>query len=82
MESMPGQNGSGIYREMLDIFVYDAADKIRKPAADAIHSFVSGDESAVLMKVAESLTHVPGINIKEGRRKIADKLIEENKYTF
>ena len=30
MESMKGATAAGIYRDILDVFVYDAADKIRK----------------------------------------------------
>ena len=33
-------------------------------------------------RAIETLTAVAGINVKEARRKIADKLIEENCYKF
>jgi alkylation response protein AidB-like acyl-CoA dehydrogenase len=82
MESMAGNDPAGIYRSILDVFVYDAADKIRKPAADAINSFSSGDMNSTYYKVVETLTKVPGINVKESRRTIADKLIEDNCYKF
>ncbi len=82
MESMNGVDAYGIYRTMLDSFIYDASDKIRKPAADAVYSFASTEMSATYKKVVETLTLVPGINIKEARRKIADKLIEANCYKF
>ncbi|MCX6268357.1 MAG: acyl-CoA dehydrogenase family protein [Bacteroidetes bacterium] len=82
METIKGIDPAGIYRSMLDVFVYDAADKIKKPAADAINSF-SGPELYVSYKhTIEALTNVPGVNIKEARRKIADQLIEDNRYKF
>ena len=67
---------------MLDVFVYDAADKIRKSAWDAINSFATDEMQNTYKNVIETLTTVPGINIKEARRKVAEKLIEDNCYKF
>ena len=82
MEAMKGVDPAGILRSMLDVFVYDAADKIRKPATDAINSFASPELSGTYKNVIETLTNVPGINVKDARRKVADKLIEDNCYKF
>ena len=82
METMKGIDPAGIYRAMLDVFVYDASDKIRKPATDAVNSFASGENLATYKKVIENLTSVPGVNVKDARRKIADRLIEDNCYKF
>jgi len=71
-----------IYRAMLDVFIYDAADKIRKPAADAINSIIAPDLSKIHTQVIETLTGVPGVNVKDARRKIAEKLVEDNCYKF
>jgi len=70
------------YRCILDVYVYDAADLIRKSALDAIHSFASGDFLERLTSAIEKLTKVSGVNVKEARRKIADKLIADNLYKF
>ena len=82
MEMINGIDPSGLYRSMLDVFVYDAADNIRKPAADALNSFATSNVQSTYKKVVETLTNVTGINVKEARRKIADKLIEDNCYKF
>ncbi|MCX6305547.1 MAG: acyl-CoA dehydrogenase family protein [Bacteroidetes bacterium] len=82
MEAIKGEDPSGLYRAILDVFVYDAADKIRKPAADAINAFVSPEVNGNYKHVTENLTCVAGINVKEARRKVADKLIEDNCYKF
>jgi alkylation response protein AidB-like acyl-CoA dehydrogenase len=82
METITGVDPAGIYRAMLDVFVYDAADRIRKPAFDAINSYVSQGVYGSYKKAIETLTGVPGINVKDARRKIADKLIEDNSYKF
>ena len=82
MENIKGVDPSGIYRAMVDIFIYDAGDKIRKPAADAVNSFSAPVFNGQYKQVIEILTTVEGINVKDARRKIADKLIEDNCYKF
>ena len=82
MEFIKGVDHSGIYRKMLDVFVYDAADKIRKPAQDAINSFADSNNLVKYKNAVEILTNVRGINVKDARRAISDKLIEDNCYKF
>jgi hypothetical protein len=82
METIKGTDPAGMYRSMLDVFVYDAADKIRKPATDAVNSFASVEATATYKRAIEILTTVPGFNVKDARRKVADKLIEDNCYKF
>lgn len=71
-----------IYKEILNVNVYDASEKVRKNAYDAIYSYASAEETPALIKAIEALTRVEGINVKESRRKIADKLITDNAYQF
>jgi len=82
LETLKGKDANALYRDILDVFVYDAADKIRKAAQDAVFSFAAADEAGGLVKAIEALTSVKGINVKDARRRIADKLIEENCYKF
>ncbi|MFO7669794.1 MAG: acyl-CoA dehydrogenase family protein [Bacteroidales bacterium] len=82
MEALKGESYSRIYREMADVFVYDAAARIRKFALDTTYSFAYGEVRDQLVKGIDLFTAVAGVNVKEARRKIADKLIEENKYCF
>jgi alkylation response protein AidB-like acyl-CoA dehydrogenase len=82
MESIKVINSEDVYRTMLDVFLYDAADKIRKPATDAINSYVSTEQYSKYQKVIATLTCVPGLNVKDARRRIADKLIADNCYKF
>ena len=79
---MIGANPSDLYRKMLDVFVYDAADKIRKPAMDALNSFIDAAGIARYKAAVAMLTDVDGVNVKETRRAVADKLIEDNDYKF
>ena len=71
-----------IYKDMLDVFVYDTVNKVRKWAMDAIYSCVEEDEAMRIMNAINTLTYIKGLNVKEARRRIAAKLIEDNTYKF
>jgi alkylation response protein AidB-like acyl-CoA dehydrogenase len=71
-----------VYRDILDVNIYDTAEIVRKSAYDAIYSFASVETAPALIKAADVLTSVRGINVKDSRRRIADKLIEDNHYSF
>jgi len=82
MEAMKGEEACKIYRDMADVFVYDAAARIAKFARDTTYSFAYGEVRDLLEKGISHFTRVAGVNVKEARRRIADMLIEENKYCF
>ena len=84
IEKLNAKPSLGLYRDMADIQVYDAASRICKSALDALYSVANPDANAncKLVKTIESLTTVAGINVKEARRRIANKLIEDNIYKF
>ena len=70
------------YKDILDIYVYDSADAIQKCGRDAINAFVTGDEQQQLLRRIEQFSCVKPFNSKEARRRIALRLIEENKYCY
>lgn len=77
------QKGEGAVSYEMDImntFLYDAADSINKFAKDAINSFAEGDEQRMMLMGAKRFTKVTAFNTKEARRRIADTLIEQGKY--
>jgi hypothetical protein len=83
IEKLEGLNGMReVYRDMLNVFVYDASSLIRKNAKDAIYSVAEGEEAEKLVKAVKTLTRVEGVNVMAARRNIAAKLIEENEYKF
>lgn len=82
LEALRGEEQTKIYHDILDAFVYEAAARIRKSATDAIVAFAEGGEYTRLMKAVELLTSVKPVNVKNARRRIAAKLIEDNKNTF
>lgn len=83
IEKLEGLNGMReVYRDMLNVFVYDASSLIRKNAKDAIYSVAEGEEAEKLVKAIKTLTRVEGVNVMAARRNIAAKLIEENEFKF
>lgn len=71
-----------VYKNIIDVFLYDASSKISKFAKDAIYSFSEGEVKDVLLKGVDYYTTIKGVNTREARRRIADKLIADNKYNF
>jgi len=81
-EEILGQDVS-LNKDMLDVLVYDAAEFIRKQAKDCVNSFIEDkDESKLYRKGIKHYSCAKGVNVKAARERIADKLIEENKYCF
>jgi alkylation response protein AidB-like acyl-CoA dehydrogenase len=80
LESLKGN--FPVYRDILDVNIYDTAEILRKSGYDAINSFASPEAAPSLIKAIDTLTRVRGINVKEARRRIADKLIVDNSYKF
>jgi alkylation response protein AidB-like acyl-CoA dehydrogenase len=77
-----GEENVGLFKDMLDVYAYDAAALLRKAGMDAVNSMAEGDEYSLLMKGIEYYTQTDPVNTKDARRRIADKIIEENKYVF
>ncbi|MCD4665029.1 MAG: hypothetical protein K8R68_07130, partial [Bacteroidales bacterium] len=82
LEAMKGEEAVRNYKDMLDVYVYDSACNINKYAKDAINSFVTGKEQEIMLDRIDILSKVCPVNVKEARRRIADKLIDENKYCY
>jgi len=80
--SMKGEEACKEQLDVLRVFLYDAADRLSKSGMDAINSFAQGDEQRMLLMGLKRFTKVEPLNVKESRRRIAAKLISENKYCF
>jgi alkylation response protein AidB-like acyl-CoA dehydrogenase len=72
----------GLYKDMLNVFLYDAADRIHKNGKDAINAFAEGDEQRMILMGLKRFTKSPSYNSKEARRRIANHLIEMKQYPF
>jgi len=83
IEKLEGIKGPGsVYKDILEVNIYDTSDIVRKSATDAVCSFAAAESLPALVKAVVVLTKVRFFNIKDARRRIADKLIEDNSYRF
>lgn len=63
-------------------YMHKAAEICNKAGKEAIYSFAEGDEQRMMLLGLKRFTKLDPVNLKEIRRKIAGKLLAENKYPF
>ncbi len=68
--------------DMLKVCIYDSCDEINKAGKDAINSFAEGDQAKMMLMGLKRFTKHNGVNVKELRRRIAEKLINKNEYCY
>ncbi len=71
-----------VYKSILNVLMQDTAGRVYKSAFDAIGSFAEDEQKEQLYKAIRTITDIYPVNVKEERRKIADKLIDEGRYNF
>jgi alkylation response protein AidB-like acyl-CoA dehydrogenase len=77
------QRGEAACQYEIDItrtYLYDAADHIGKFGKDAVNAFAGGDEQRMMLLGLKRFTKIEPFNSKEAKRRIAGKLIADNKY--
>ncbi len=77
-----GAAATSLQTDMMRTYVFDAADRINKNANDAVNAFADGDELRLMQMAIKRFTRAGPFNTKAARRRIADKMIEENGYCF
>jgi alkylation response protein AidB-like acyl-CoA dehydrogenase len=82
MSDKIGQESSAIQIDMMHCYLNDAVDKINKSGKEAINAFASGDEQRMMLLGLKRFTKSDPFNSKQARRRIADKLIFDGKYSF
>ena len=71
-----------VYRDMLRVFIFDAADRIAKNGKDAISSYATGDEVNMLLSGLRRFTRYDNVNVRDCRQNIAKLLIDKNEYCY
>ena len=82
MEKVFDEKHIEIYKDILDVFIYDASARINKFAMDAFSSLEEGDALTRLLHAAGDFTTYEPVNVRDARRRIAERLIYDNRYTF
>jgi alkylation response protein AidB-like acyl-CoA dehydrogenase len=75
-----GESASKFELDIMHTYLYDAADHINKFGKDAINAFAEGDEQRMMLLGLKRFTKAEAFNSKEARRRIAAKLVSDNKY--
>ncbi|MFZ1856558.1 MAG: acyl-CoA dehydrogenase family protein [Chitinophagaceae bacterium] len=82
MADQKGEAASQLHLDIMRTYLYDAADRVNKSGKDAVNAFSDGDEQRMILMGLKRFTKAEPFNIKDARRRIADKMIAEGKYCF
>ena len=82
MVDKKGEAASQVYIDMMRNYLNDAVDKTNKAGKEAINGFAEGDEQRMMLLGLKRFTKAIPFNSKDARRRIADRLIADNKYAL
>lgn len=82
IEEIKGTEAALIYRDIIDVLSHETIAIVQKSGTDAIVSFAQPEQQTELLCALSKLCRIKPLNIKDARRRIAEKLIEENRYCF
>ncbi len=82
LESAGLKTDISVYRDILDVLLFDVVHIFKKETVDAVSAFIEGNEKREMLQIMEKLTFYDPVNAKEARRRIAEKLIEDERYKF
>ncbi len=71
-----------LYKDILDILMHDVAAVVQKAGWDAVVSYVQPEQYEKFREALYLHCKTSPSNIKDARRRIADKLIDDNAYKF
>ena len=77
-----GKDSSGLEVDMMKVFINDSIRRVNASGQDAIAAFAEGDEKKMLLMGLKRFCKWEPINTKNARRRIADKMLSENKFCF
>ena len=82
MTDKQGEPATSLQKDIVNCYMNDAMDAINKAGKEAINAFAEGDEQRMMLLGLKRFTKTAPFNAKDARRRIADHLIAENKYSF
>jgi alkylation response protein AidB-like acyl-CoA dehydrogenase len=77
-----GDENLSLQKDIVQSFIYDAADRINKHGKDALNAFADGDELRIMHIGLKRFTKVQPFNSKAAKRRIAKKMMEEKQFAF
>jgi len=77
-----GEEACACQLDLLRIYMVEAVDGIAKAGKEALWAFAEGDELRMMQVGLRRFTKVEPFNVKDARQRVAQQLIEANKYIF
>ncbi|MCU0338306.1 MAG: acyl-CoA dehydrogenase family protein [Spirosomaceae bacterium] len=77
-----GEVACELQKDMTICYLHEAVEKINSAGKNAIMAFAEGDELRVMQMGLKRFTKIEPMNLKNARRRVAEAMIEENKYIF
>ncbi|NDC78417.1 MAG: acyl-CoA dehydrogenase [Chitinophagia bacterium] len=77
-----GEAAVALQIDIARTYLYDAADRINKSGKDAINAFASGDEQRMMLLGLKRFTKAEPFNTKDARRRIAARVIADERYAL
>jgi len=73
---------ASVQTDIMRVYLNDAVDAVNKAGKEAINAFADGDEQRMMLLGLKRFTKMQPFNSKEARRRLADKMIADDKYTL
>lgn len=80
--AMRGEAAVSGQLDLLRIYLVEAVDGIAKAGKEALWAFAEGDELRMMQVGLRRFTKMEPFNVKDARQRVAQQLIEANKYIF
>jgi alkylation response protein AidB-like acyl-CoA dehydrogenase len=82
MADQRGKEACQVQADLMHVYLADALANLQRSGQDAINSFAEGDEQRMMLLGLKRFTKSGPFNAVAARRRIAAKMIAENKYCF
>lgn len=71
-----------IPKHILEVYLFDAIDRIAKNAKDALCSFAEGEPLRMMLMGIKRYAKYKNVNVRDARRAIAKPIIDANEYCY
>lgn len=80
--SIKGAGACTLEVDMVRVYISDAIDRMHVNGRTAVNAMAEGDEQRMMLMGLKRFSKINPVNTIDCRRRVAKKLIEENKYCF
>ncbi len=77
-----GEEANSLHVDMARAYLHHGLEVAVSAGKQAIYAFAEGDEQRMMLMGLKRYSKIDPMNLKDARRRIADHLLAENKYTF